>query len=48
MPWDTGVKPALLRLEAAIGGGPINAFNDDQETVGPVLAAFERAIRSAA
>jgi hypothetical protein len=48
MPWDTGVKPALLRLEAAIGGEPINEFNDHQETLGPVLAAFDRAIRSAA
>jgi hypothetical protein len=48
MPWDTGAKSALRRLEAAIGGEPINDFNDRQTTVGPILAAFDRAIRSAA
>ena len=47
VPGDPGVKPALLRLEAAIGGEPISAFNDHQVTVWPVLAAFDRAIRSA-
>jgi hypothetical protein len=47
MPWNMGAKPALRRLEAAIGQ-PINDFNDRQKTVGPVLAAFDRAIRSPA
>jgi hypothetical protein len=37
-------NPAVLRLEAAIGGEEIHAFNNRQETVEPVLAAFDRAI----
>jgi len=48
MPWDTAAKMGLRRLEAAIGGKPINDFNDRQTTVGPILAAFDRAIGSAA
>ena len=40
---------AVLRLERAIGGGSgfgegIGRFNDLQQTVEPVLAAFDRAI----
>jgi hypothetical protein len=34
----------LLRLLAAIGGELIASFNNRQETVEPVLAAFDRAI----
>jgi hypothetical protein len=36
--------PVLVVLRAAIGGGDITLFNDSQETVEPVLAAFDRAI----
>jgi hypothetical protein len=35
---------ARCRLLAAIGGVPVADFNDTQETVEPVLAAFDRAI----
>ena len=36
--------PALGRFKAATGGIHITLFNDAQETVEPVLAAFDRAI----
>lgn len=36
--------PAFRFLEAAIGGERMPHFNDRQETVDPVLAAFDRAI----
>jgi hypothetical protein len=36
--------PAYLRLQGAVGGGRVGDFNDDQETVEPVLAAFDRTI----
>lgn len=36
--------PAFRRLEAAIGGDSIVDFNNRQEMVEPVLAAFDRAI----
>jgi hypothetical protein len=36
-------QPAVHRLEAAMGGN-IAEFNNCQETVEPVLAAFDRAI----
>ena len=36
--------PATRRLRAAIAGGNIAGFNNRQETVEPVLAAFDRAI----
>jgi hypothetical protein len=36
--------PAVNRLSAAIGGDYIGWFNDHQDTVEPVLAAFDRAI----
>jgi hypothetical protein len=37
--------PAFHRLRAAIDGNePIGVFNTQQETVEPVLAAFDRAI----
>lgn len=36
--------PALSRLRAAMGDIHITLFNDHQETVAPVLAAFDRAI----
>jgi hypothetical protein len=36
--------PASNRLEAAIGGEDICIFNNRQESVEPVLAAFDRAI----
>ncbi len=39
--WD---HPATLRFVAAIDGMSIPDFNDAQSTVGPVLAAFDRAI----
>lgn len=39
--WD---HPATLRLIRAIGGAKIPDFNDAQTTVGPILAAFDRAI----
>jgi hypothetical protein len=35
---------ARARLIAAIGGEYLGEFNDRQETVEPVLAAFDRAI----
>jgi hypothetical protein len=35
---------AVLRLESAIGGENVCIFNNRQETVEPVLAAFDRAI----
>lgn len=46
---DDGIEganaAATKRLSAAIGGdGLIGVFNDTQETVEPVLAAFDRAI----
>jgi hypothetical protein len=36
--------PAFLRLNAAVDGENIVRFNNHQETVEPVLAAFDRAI----
>jgi len=39
---------AAARLIAAIGGVSVADFNDTQETVEPVLAAFDRAIGAAA
>lgn len=36
--------PAFLRLKNAIDGQPIVVFNNRQEAVEPVLAAFDRAI----
>jgi hypothetical protein len=38
------ITPAIDRLKAAIDGGKITVFNDHQESVEPVLAAFDRAI----
>ena len=35
---------AVERLEAVIGGQSLPRFNNRQETVEPVLAAFDRAI----
>jgi hypothetical protein len=39
-----GQNPTVVRLQAAIGGEDIAVFNNRQETVEPVLAAFDRAI----
>jgi hypothetical protein len=36
--------PAFRRLKSAIGTAPVSVFNDAQETVEPILAAFDRAI----
>jgi hypothetical protein len=36
--------PAVARLEAAIDGEDLVEFNNQQETVEPILAAFDRAI----
>jgi hypothetical protein len=48
VPWQNGAygqHPAVVRLKNAIGGRrSIGEFNNDQETVEPVLAAFDRAI----
>jgi hypothetical protein len=41
---DDWLPSAQSRLDAAIGGDALWAFNDEQETVEPVLAAFDRAI----
>jgi hypothetical protein len=41
---DRDRRNARCRLRAAIGGENIGDFNDHQETVEPVLAAFDRAI----
>jgi hypothetical protein len=41
---DLDRRRALHRLVAAIGGEILWQFNDRQETVEPVLAAFDRAI----
>jgi hypothetical protein len=41
---DLDYRRASIRLIAAIGGVNIADFNDRQETVEPVLAAFDRAI----
>lgn len=38
--------PAFRRLRTAIGGSHIAVFSDAQETVEPVLAAFDRAIKA--
>jgi hypothetical protein len=45
---DLDRRNAQCRLIAAIGGGDITDFNDTQETVEPVLAAFDHAIAGAA
>lgn len=38
--------PVVRHFQAAIGGNRnIQGFNDDQETVEPILAAFDRAIK---
>jgi hypothetical protein len=44
--WSNGDRdhPALHRLQAAINSRRIAAFNNRQETVEPILAAFDRAI----
>jgi hypothetical protein len=39
-----GSHPAVVRRTKSIGSSCIGGFNDLQETVGPVLAAFDRAI----
>jgi hypothetical protein len=39
-----GNDPAVKRLQAATGNWSIGGFNNRQETVEPVLAAFDRAI----
>jgi hypothetical protein len=48
VPWSPGDAfehhPAVRRLTVAIGGEFIGTFNNTQETVEPVLAAFDRAI----
>jgi hypothetical protein len=41
---DLDRRRAHCRLRAAIGGISVADFNDTQETVEPVLAAFDRAI----
>jgi hypothetical protein len=41
---NEAVAAAFDRFQAAIGGENILDFNDSQETVEPVLAAFDRAI----
>jgi len=41
---DLDRRHAWVRLRSAIGGASIHAFNDTQETVEPILAAFDRAI----
>lgn len=43
---EPGAKthPAMIRLCAAMGDSIIGNFNDRQETVEPILAAFDRAI----
>ena len=41
---DSDLHPAVRRLAAAIDGENICQFNNRQETVEPVLAAFNRAI----
>jgi hypothetical protein len=45
---DLDRRNAKCRLIAAIGGVSLAAFNDTQETVEPVLAAFDHAIAGAA
>jgi hypothetical protein len=42
------VREACARLRSAIGLVDIAAFNDRQKTVEPILAAFDRAIATAA
>jgi hypothetical protein len=46
LPWDDTYRahPAILRLKAVIGGEIVGLFNNRQESVEPVLAAFDRAI----
>jgi hypothetical protein len=41
---DLAWRRARIRLVAAIGGEHLPEFNDRQETVEPVLAAFDKAI----
>lgn len=41
---DLDRRNAQCRLIAAIGGVSVADFNDTQETVEPILAAFDRAI----
>ena len=38
------MHPAMRRLKSAVGGWNVGRFNNTQETVEPVLAAFDRAI----
>jgi hypothetical protein len=41
---DLNCRLAQIRMLVAVGGEVLHEFNDRQETVEPVLAAFDRAI----
>jgi hypothetical protein len=47
-PYGQCAHPAFCRLKAAINGEWVCDFNNQQETVEPVLAAFDRAIAAEA